>query len=198
MRQQIVPASRTPRALPRRTIACPITGRATITPIDIVSRISPSVLFERSKRSWTNGIWATQTPIAAPLTKNTPKVAARALTQYGLSGAARGGGTADRPLGERGHLGLLAGELLLLALRRDLDDVPGELRLLHRADHPRARIDLPPAQPVHRRARERVMVVVPGLAERERREPEHVRGVVLDLEAAGAEEVADGVDRPGD
>jgi hypothetical protein len=38
------------------------------------------VLFERSKRCWTNGIWATQTPIAAPLTKNTPKVAERAVT----------------------------------------------------------------------------------------------------------------------
>ena len=75
-----MPASRTARALPSRTIAWPITGSATITPIDIVSRISPSVLLERSKRSCTNGIWATQTPIAAPLTKKTPKVAARAVT----------------------------------------------------------------------------------------------------------------------
>jgi hypothetical protein len=57
-----------------------MTGSATITPIDIVSRISPSVLLARSNRSWTNGIWATQTPIAAPLTKKTPKVAVRALT----------------------------------------------------------------------------------------------------------------------
>src|SRR5829696_2844381 len=197
-RQQSVPPSRTARALPSRTTAWPITGRATITPIDIVSRISPSVLLARSKRSCTNGIWATQTPIAAPLTTNTPVVAARGLTHYGLSGAARGGGTAAHPLRGGGDLGALGRELLLLALRADLDDVPGQLRRFHRADHPGRRVDLPPAQAVHRRARERVVVVVPGLAEGERREPEDVGRVVVDVEAAGAEEVADRVDRPGD
>jgi hypothetical protein len=57
-----------------------MTGSATITPIDIESRISPSVLLARSNRSWMNGIWATQRPIAAPLTKKTPKVAERAVT----------------------------------------------------------------------------------------------------------------------
>ena len=42
------------------------------------------------------------------------------------------------------------------------------------------------------------MVVVPGLAERRDRQPGDVRGLVLDVEAAGAEEVADRVDRPRD
>src|SRR5829696_902755 len=197
-RQQSVPPTRTARALPSRTTAWPMTGRATITPIDIVSRISPSVLLASPKRSCTNGIWATQTPIAAPLTKKTPKVAARALIPKGLSGGARTGGTEARPLGRRDDLRLLRREFLPLALRADLDHVPRQLRLLHRADHPGRRIDLPPAQPVHRRARERVVVVVPGLAEGERREPEDVGRVVVDLEAAAAEEVADGVDRPRD
>ena len=62
----------------------------------------------------------------------------------------------------------------------------------------RGRVDLPPLQAVHRGAREGVVVVVPGLAERRQREPEHVGRVVLDVEAAAAEEVAHRVDRPGD
>ena len=71
------------------------------------------------------------------------------------------------------------------------------VRFIARID-PGGRVELPPAQAVHRGARERVVVVVPGLAEREQREPEDVRRVVVDGEAARAEEVADGVDRPGD
>ncbi len=58
-------------------------------------------------------------------------------------------------------------------------------------------VDLVPLQAVAGRARERVVVVVPRLAERREREPEDVRRLVLDLEAAAPEEVADGVDRPG-
>ena len=81
---------------------------------------------------------------------------------------------------------------------RDLDDVPGQPHPPHPADQPRRRVDLPPAQPVPRRARERVVVVVPALAEREQRQPEHVGRVVVDVEPARAEEVADRVDRPGD
>src|SRR4051794_39799649 len=51
---------------------------------------------------------------------------------------------------------------------------------------------------MERAARERVMVVVPALAHAQDREPEDVGRVVGDLEAPGPEEVADGVDRPGD
>ena len=58
------------------------------------------------------------------------------------------------------------------------------------------RVELPRAQAVRGRARERVVVVVPGLAERGQREPDHVRRVVGDREAPAPEEVADGVDRP--
>ena len=92
------------------------------------------------------------------------------------------------------------GQLLLLALGRDLDHVPGQLHPPHRADHPPRRIEpaLPAAQAVERRARERVVVVVPGLAHREQGEPGDVGGVIVDGEPAAAEEVADGVDRPRD
>jgi hypothetical protein len=85
-RHAATPAIRVARALPRRTMACPISGRATITPIDIVSSTSPSVLLERSKRSCTNGICAAHAPIAPPLTKNTPKVAARGVTPPVIAG----------------------------------------------------------------------------------------------------------------
>ena len=47
-------------------------------------------------------------------------------------------------------------------------------------------------------AEEAVVVVVPRLAERDPGEPPDVARLVLDAEAARAEEVADGVDRPGD
>src|SRR3954451_20516574 len=198
IRQQAVPPRRTARALPSRTTAWPMTGRATITPIDIASRIRPSVLLARSNRSCTNGIWATQTPTAAPLTKNTPKVAARGLIPQGVIRCRPRRRYGWPPSDRSGDVRRLGRELLLLALGADLDHVPHEFRRLHRPDHPGGRVDLPPAQPVHRRAREGVVGVMPGLAEGERREPEHVRRVVVPLEAAGAEEVADRVDRPRD
>ena len=52
-------------------------------------------------------------------------------------------------------------------------------------------------RPCVRRAREGVVVVVPGLAERGDGEPEHVGRLVLGREAPPAEEVADRVDREG-
>ena len=70
---------RVARTLPRRTMACPMIGRATITPIDIAISTRPSVLLEKSKRSLIQGMWATQVPTIAPLTTNTPKVAARGV-----------------------------------------------------------------------------------------------------------------------
>src|SRR3954453_12829530 len=93
-----------------------------------------------------------------------------------------------------------ARELLALALGRDSHDVAGEAELLHRADEPRRRVEarLDLRQPVLCRARERVVVVVPRLAEARQREPPDVGGVVLDGEPPAAEEVADRVDRPGD
>src|SRR5690349_25068859 len=42
---------------------------------------------------------------------------------------------------------------------------------------------------VARRARERVVVVVPGLAHRQQRQPEHVGRLVVDVEPPRAEEV---------
>ena len=57
---------------------------------------------------------------------------------------------------------------------------------------------LPAAQAVRRRGRERVMVVVPRLAEGQRRQPGDVARVVAGLEAAAAEEVTQRVDRVRD
>src|SRR3954451_22327021 len=87
-------------------------------------------------------------------------------------------------------------QLLRLALGRDAHDVPHEADALHRADDPGGRVELATAEAVLRRAREGVVVVVPGLAEGRQREPEDVGRVVLDVEAPAPEEVADGVDRP--
>src|SRR5947199_4538915 len=58
--------------------------------------------------------------------------------------------------------------LLELTLRTDLHHVPDEPELLHPLDQEAARIErqLPPAQPVRSGGGERVVVVVPRLAER--------------------------------
>src|SRR5919108_1767901 len=61
-----------------------------------------------------------------------------------------------------------------LALRAYAHDVPRESAQLERTDDHRRRVDLPAAEPVHRGGRERVVVVVPRLAERRQRQPEHV------------------------
>ena len=85
-----------------------------------------------------------------------------------------------------------------LALGRDANHVPGETDPLHSGDQQSRGIELPAAQAVDGGAREGVVVVVPGLAEGGEGEPEDVGRLVLDLEPAGSEEVADGVDAPGD
>ena len=59
-------------------------------------------------------------------------------------------------------------------------------------------VELVPLEAVEGRAREGVVVVVPGLAERERREPRDVGRVVVVVEPAKAVEVADRVDAPRD
>ena len=84
------------------------------------------------------------------------------------------------------------------ALRRDPHDIPRRAHLLQPEDQPPRRVELPAAQAVDGRARERVVVVVPRLAERGEREPDDVGRVVVGGEAPAAEEVADRVDRPGD
>src|SRR5262245_60491954 len=86
---------------------------------------------------------------------------------------------------------------LLLALRRDADDVPGEAEALHRADDRPGRVELAPAEAVDRRPGEGVVVVVPGLAEGREREPPDVGRPIVGREPAGSVEVADRVDRPG-
>ena len=70
------------------------------------------------------------------------------------------------------------GSALFLALRGDPNDVRRQAHPLHRRDHGGGDVHLPPAQTVAGRPRERVVVVVPGLAEREDREPEDVAGLV--------------------
>ena len=66
------------RSEPCLTTACPAIGSATITATAMPTRISPTSADVRSKRSRIHGIWATQVPMTAPLTKKTPVVAQRA------------------------------------------------------------------------------------------------------------------------
>ena len=87
--------------------------------------------------------------------------------------------------------------LLELALGRDPDDVPGQADALHAGDQQARRVDLRLLEAVERGTRKSVVIVVPGLAERQQRQPGHVRRLVLDVEAAAAEEVAHRVHRPG-
>ena len=69
--------------------------------------------------------------------------------------------------------------------------------LLERPDHRRRRVDLPAPHAVRGRGREGVVVVVPRLAERQRREPGEVARLVAGVEALAAEEVAQRVDAVG-
>src|SRR5215211_2243842 len=72
---------------------------------------------------------------------------------------------------------LLAG----LALRVHGHNIPCEADPCEPADHERRRIELPTAHPVARRRGEGVVVVVPRLAERDQRQPEHVARLVRRL-----------------
>src|SRR3954471_4392708 len=87
-----------------------------------------------------------------------------------------------------------------LALGRDADDLRGEAELLEPGDHPAARIEprIEAPQPVEGRGRERVVVVVPALAERDQAQQPDVPALVLRTEAPTAPEVADRVDRERD
>src|SRR3954447_10629164 len=87
--------------------------------------------------------------------------------------------------------------LARLTLRRDAHDVPREPKLLEPPDDPTPGVELPRLEAVPRRGREGVVVVVPGLAEGERRQPQQVARLVARLEALPAEEVAERVDRVG-
>ena len=74
-----IPPTQTIRSEPWRTIAWPASGKARMTARAIPTSTSPIALLDRSKRSCTHGICATQVPIAAPLTTKTPVVAQRAV-----------------------------------------------------------------------------------------------------------------------
>src|SRR4051794_41710223 len=99
---------------------------------------------------------------------------------------ARRAPNAATPLPPGRRLARRARQLLRLALRRDTRHVPREPELLEAADQRGGQVDLVPLQAVARGAREGVVVVVPRLAERRDGEPEHVRRLVLDLEAPAA------------
>src|SRR3954449_2432129 len=87
-----------------------------------------------------------------------------------------------------------------LALGRDAHDLRREAELLEPGDHPAARIEprLEPPQPVKGGGRERMVVVVPALAERDQGQQPDVAALVLRPELALPPEVADRVDRERD
>ena len=90
----------------------------------------------------------------------------RALGQGARSSRRSGSVRAQRPAQATS-----AAALRGLALRADAHDVPGEADLLEPPDHPREGSSSPAPHPVLGGGRERVVVVVPRLAERERRQP---------------------------
>src|SRR5688500_780611 len=86
--------------------------------------------------------------------------------------------------------------LLRELLRRDELHTARQLHLLEQPDHRSGRVDLTPSDPVNGRGGERVVTVVPRLAERDDRQRPVVRGPVVAAERALTEEVTDGVDAP--
>src|ERR1700740_2035637 len=110
-------------------------------------------------------------------------------------------GIDGRVLGAEGGVRRVRGgplALLELALRGDADDVPGQSAPLEQGDQQAREVDLPPLQAVKGRAREGVMVVMPGLAQGDQREPGDVGRTIVDGEPPAAEVMADGVHRPRD
>src|SRR3984885_6473096 len=69
-------------------------------------------------------------------------------------------------------------ELGRLALRAHTHHVPDQTDAFQRADHERRRVELPAAKSVLGGGRERMVVVVPGLAERKRCQPGEVARLV--------------------
>src|SRR3954452_19923226 len=106
---------------------------------------------------------------------------------------------APPPRGRRARSRRRGGQRLArLALGRDAHHVPCEPELLEPPDDARRDVELPWLEAVPRRGREGVVVVVPGLAEGQRREPQQVARLVARVELLAAEEVAERVDRVGD
>src|SRR4029453_3346019 len=99
------------------------------------------------------------------------------------------------PSGSRS--GQPADRLLPLAIGTYAHDVPGKPESLQPADEQASGIEFAPAQAVEGRGRKRVVVVVPGLAEGQERQPAHVCRLVVSCEATPAEEVADRIDAEG-
>src|SRR4051794_34696243 len=95
------------------------------------------------------------------------------------------------PLGGRGAAPL---RLDLLGLR--VLDVGRPAEALEQADQPVGRVELTRREAVLRRRRERMVRVVPALAERDERDGPVVAALVLGLERALAVHVADRVDAP--
>src|SRR5580700_9220132 len=74
----------------------------------------------------------------------------------------------------RGHVTLARATLL-----GHLDHVPTQSHTGHSADYERGDVGLTPAEPVTGRGWKRMMVVVPGLAQRRQRQPQQVARMIL-------------------
>src|SRR3984957_5392637 len=94
--------------------------------------------------------------------------------------------------------GLACETLRCAPLWCDPHHVPGQPETLHAANHERRDVELAPGKTVEGGGGKSVMIVVPRLAKRERREPCEVARVIAGLIAAFAKEMAERVDRIGD
>src|ERR1700722_19066668 len=112
--------------------------------------------------------------------------------------SASSGGLGSRPPGHGaeapGLPRLLAGQPGLIRP----PDVIDQAGLLGQPDCPGGGFDLAPQDSVARAGRVSMVQVVPGLSERQDRQPRDVPGLVPYLELLRSEGVADRVDRPGD
>src|SRR5829696_8240106 len=138
---------------------------------------------------------ATARRSCGPRSRGLAKLVATSGDRTGARARARAPASGDLALAgdRRDGADPLGRDLLVLGAL----DVPDEAELLQRPDDRVGRVGLEAAQAVAGGGRERVVAVVPALAERDHRDEPVVAALVLDRERPAAVHVADGVDAPG-
>src|SRR5829696_7931620 len=138
---------------------------------------------------------ATARRSCGPRSRGLAKLVATSGDRTGARARARAPASGDLALAgdRRDGADPLGRDLLVLGAL----DVPDEAELLQRPDDRVGGVGLEAAQAVAGGGRERVVAVVPALAERDHRDEPVVAALVLDRERPAAVHVADRVDAPG-